>query len=209
MGGGSSSRSSDEIEEQSAAASGAARETVGILPIIAPQSPPHPPPEYAISDEYRLARTRPLRNLPLYVRGEGASADIHLAGRDVGELFLRWQPAAPRRDGPPRGPAETVCYNLMEEEKCFREMWKSADEESVATFSITPAFQHRRPTSNWRPDSAASGADRQCQEVEAIFKDHEGEARVWQTSEECWVPLRNDTTLYREHGAELPRDSRG
>ena len=142
--------------------------------------------------EYQSARERPLRNDAEFAEGEGASFAKLLEGHDVGDMFLNWQPAAPR------SPAETVCYNVMEEEKWWRSRWKNEGEYSIATQSIRTSLAKRKKTSNWTPHDRVGGSQRrhiQWSEIEAIFKDHEGETRVWQLFPEEWVPLRSAAIL--------------
>ena len=67
-----------------------------------------------------------------------------------------------------------------------------AVEDSVAASSITERQARRVATTNWNLKTASgdSGSQRrhmQRGEIDAILKEHDGEARVWQTYPESWV----------------------
>ena len=73
-----------------------------------------------------------------------------------------------------------------------KKAWKGDEDASVAELSIERP--QRAATSNWRPDDQM-GWMIQRSEIEAILKEHDGEARVWQFGAESWVPLRDAAIL--------------
>ena len=124
-----------------------------------------------------------------------------LRGHDVLDFLLAWreqpkwkcagQPAAPRE------PARYVCWKLMElfkkAKKAYQEDSLSAFDESIGQASVE---SKREDTTNWKRQYGTLKLRRpphleRASEVEAIFKEHEGEARVWQTAREEWFPLQN------------------
>jgi len=155
--------------------------------------------------EYQQALRRPRRKHQLFVEGGGASFAEQLPGHDVGEMMLAWTQAQPAARSC-RGPAQTVCHDIMELYKQKRNEWRddSAHERSIATMSIHSSEMLRRETSNWKAAVQSDGGSvrlsagmkyLQFAEIEAILKQHEGEARVWQTDAECWEQLRDAAIL--------------
>ena len=155
--------------------------------------------------EYQQALRRPRRKHQVFLEGGGASFVEQLPGHDVGEMMLAWTEAQPAARAC-RGPAQTVCHNIMELFKQKRNEWRDdgAHERSIATLSIHRSEMLRRETSNWKAVvHSKAGSVRlnagmrhlQFAEIEAILKQHEGEARVWQTDAECWEPLRDAAIL--------------
>ena len=154
--------------------------------------------------EYTAASTRPLRKQPLYLAGAGgASHDVEpLRGHDVLDIMLSWREQPTERpDGQPaapREPARYVCWKLMElfkkAKKAYQEDSLSAFDESIGQASVECK---REDTSNWKREYGGALKLRRpphlerASEVEAILKEHEGEARVWQTSREEWFPIQN------------------
>ena len=155
--------------------------------------------------EYQQALRRPRRKHHLFVEGGGASFAEQLPGHDVGEMMLAWTEAQPAARAC-RGPAQTLCHDIMELYKQKRNEWRddSAHERSIATMSIHSSEMLRRETSNWKAAVQSDGGSvrlsagmryLQFAEIEAILKQHEGEARVWQTDAECWEQLQNAAIL--------------
>ena len=153
--------------------------------------------------EYVAATTRPLRRQPLFLSGGGGTSNEvpPLKGHDVLNFLLSWreQPTE-KSDGQPaalREPAQYVCFKIMElfkkAKKAYQEESLSACDESIGQASVE---SKREDTTNWKRQYGTLKLRRpphleRASEVEAILKEHEGEARVWQTSREEWFPLQN------------------
>ena len=130
-----------------------------------------------------------------------------LRGHDVLDFLLSWreQPTE-KSDGQPaalREPAQYVCFKIMElfkkAKKAYQEESLSACDESIGQASVE---SKREDTTNWKRQYGTLKLRRpphleRASEVEAIFKAHEGEARVWQTSREEWFPLHQNVPLVR------------
>ena len=115
---------------------------------------------------------------------------------DVAVMMLAWsteaQPAA--ASGATRGPAETVCFQIMQKHKEHKKKWKESD-PSISSMSMSERSLRRADTSNWKSGDKSTLHQLQRGEIEAIMKSHEGEARLWQTEPECWVPLVDEGIL--------------
>ena len=99
----------------------------------------------------------------------------------------------------PRGPAARVANKFT---KIFRDHTKIVLEQSELTpalASLTPDRRVRQKTWNWQPahwnEDGSSEHYNMHSEVTHYLKQHEGEARVWQTEPEQWLPL-----VTRDHG---------
>ena len=149
--------------------------------------------------EYHSAADRPLLNAfigewPLMNNAED------LEGHDVAAMMLAWstEAAASGATGGTvaraRGPAETVCLKIMQQHSEHKRLWKESD-PSIASHSISERSLRRAETTNWKRGDSSTRHQLKKAEIEAIMKSHEGEARLWQTEPECWVPLVDEGIL--------------
>ena len=156
--------------------------------------------------EYLATKTRPLRNLDLFNTGGGASNDVPpLWGHDVLQHLLSWREQPTEKpDGQPaarRQPAQYVCWKIMEVFKeAKKEFQDSIDEpETIGQASVE---RTRADTSNWQRELERTSLRlrrpprvERASEIEAILKEHEGEARIWQTEREEWHALSQGAVL--------------
>jgi hypothetical protein len=75
-----------------------------------------------------------------------------------------------------------------------KKKWKESD-PSISSMSMSERSLRRADTSNWKSGDKSTLHQLQRAEIEAIMKSHEGEARLWQTEPECWVPLVDEGIL--------------
>ena len=159
-------------------------------------------------DEYRDAESRPIRNRTLFTEGGGASHDTPpLVGHDVLEHMLSWNSQPTQRlDGQPaarRPPAQYACWQIMQEHKKAKKVFQDSIDDSDETIcSLSVGGYYREDTSNWQREPRGenwrfrpTGAVERADEIQAIIKQHDGEARVWQTGREEWVPLVEESVL--------------
>ena len=132
-------------------------------------------------------------------------------GHNLLELLSAWQALDVAGEGRPwryvplvtaggkrRRPVEVVGEYLMikhrEARQRVRDILASEEvHEPIALANVGEAsVLRRRETPNWTPegvtDARLNGA-----ELNAILKEHDGEARVWQIGAEVWKPLLSET----------------
>ena len=116
--------------------------------------------------EYRNAADRPLLNALVDDWLSFTFAE-DLEVHDVADMMLAWsteaQPAA--ASGATRGPAETVCFQIMQKHKEHKNKWKESD-PSISSMSMPERSLRRADTSNWKSRSAGTLDQLQRGEIE-------------------------------------------
>ena len=153
--------------------------------------------------EYMQAVMRVLRRDPRIDTAEGAGHATPLQGTDVSTLFMFCWQGWVKGGRDHRGPAQRVANEIM---RIFREHKKALERGEVTPglASLTADRRVRQETRNWRPrpwnDNGSSEHFNKFSDVEMYFKQHEGEARVWRTGPEQWLPLVKRQPAATEHG---------
>ena len=133
-------------------------------------------------------------------KAEGSIQATVLQGTDVSTLFMKlYEEWRQERGRDPRGPAARVANESMNIFRHHKKLVLEQSELTPALAFLTPDRRVRQETWNWQPrrwnEDGSSEHFNMRSELEQYFKQHEGEARVWQTEPEQWLPL-----VTRDHG---------